>query len=94
MGDLVPNLWEFKFKEEPYFDNMTESYIKKENEDDFFISNLQNSVTPITAPIKKARLNRPPPLNLGYVDHNLSLDSFSSDTSPDAEQEVPNHSFR
>ena len=62
MGDIVPNLWEFEFKKEPYFEMNTnmntinESFIKKENEDDFFISNLPNSVTPITAPIKKARI--------------------------------------
>merc|ERR1712130_76833 len=93
MGDLVPNLWDYKFKEEPFYESMAESFVKKEAEDDFFISNLQNSVTPITAPMKKVKSNRPPPLNLGYVDQNLSFDSFSSDTSPDAEQEVPNHSF-
>merc|ERR1712130_903807 len=93
MGDLVPNLWDYKFKEEPFYESMAESFVKKESEDDFFISNLQNSVTPITAPMKKVKSNRPPPLNLGYVDQNLSFDSFSSDTSPDAEQEVPNHSF-
>ena len=59
MGDIVPNLWEFEFKKEPYFEMNTniETFIKKENEEDFFISNLPNSVTPITAPIKKARLN-------------------------------------
>ena len=58
MGDIVPNLWEFEFKKEPYFEMNTniETFIKKENEEDFFISNLPNSVTPITAPIKKARL--------------------------------------
>ena len=44
--------------------------------------------------LKKPRGNRPPPLNLGYVDSNLSFESFSSDTSPDAEHEVPSHSFR
>ena len=94
MGDLVPNLWDYKFKEEPFYESMAESFVKKESEDDFFISNLRNSVTPITAPMKKVKSNRPPPLNLGFVDQNLSFDSFSSDTSPDAEQEVPNHSFR
>lgn len=91
MGDLVPNLWE-EFKEENFYNTMSKSFIKTEKTDDFYVMNdLQNSVTPITAPMKKVRINRPPPLNLGYVDHNLSLDSFSSDTSPDSEQEVPSH---
>ena len=51
---------------------------------------VHNSVTPITAPIKKEKSKRPPPLNLDYLS---SFDSFSSsnETSPEAEQEVPSY---
>ena len=49
------------------------------------------TVTPITAPIKREK-SRPPPLNLDYNE----FDSFSSqdETSPEAEQEVPNYISR